>query len=82
MIKSFADKTTRKPFEGAAPKGFPQDVKVQALDKLPQLNAAERVEALGGGRKGRHAVRVNQQFRLCFAWEDGDAYDVEIVDYH
>lgn len=93
MIKSFAAKATRKLFEGAAPKGFPQDVKTRALDKLTQLNAAERIEdmavppgnqlkALGGDRKGRYAVRANQQFRLCFVWEDGDAYDVEIVDYH
>ncbi len=62
-IKSFADKTTKMLFEGAAPKGFPQSVKVRALDKLTQLNAAERIEdmavppgnrlkVLGGGRGG------------------------------
>lgn len=94
MIKSFfADKTTKKLFVGGGPKGFPQDVKVRALDKLAQLNAAERIEdmavppgnhlkALGGDREGQYAVRVGRQFRLCFVWEDGDAYDVEIADYH
>ncbi|CAN5505669.1 type II toxin-antitoxin system RelE/ParE family toxin [soil metagenome] len=92
-IRGFADKTTRRLFEGGAPRGFPQNAKVRALDKLSQLNAAERIEdmavppgnqmkALGGDRRGQYAVRVNQQLRLCFAWEDGDAYDVEIVDYH
>lgn len=93
MIKSFAEKATRKLFEGGSPKGFPQDVKTRALDKLAQLNASERIEdmavppgnklkALGGDRKGQHAVRINEQFRLCFVWEDGDAREVEIVDYH
>jgi proteic killer suppression protein len=41
-----------------------------------------RLEALGGSRKGRHSIRSNDQYRLCFVWKDGDAYDVEITDYH
>jgi len=41
-----------------------------------------RLERLSGDRRGQHSIRVNDQFRICFAWRDGDAYDVEIVDYH
>jgi proteic killer suppression protein len=43
---------------------------------------ANRLEALKGDRRGQHSIRVNDQWRLCFVWRDGDAYDVEIVDYH
>ena len=64
-----------------------------ARRKLAQLNAAatldflrvppgNRLEALKGDRLGQHSIRVNAQWRLCFRWEEGDAYDVEIVDYH
>lgn len=63
------------------------------LRKLVQLDAAERLEdlrippgnrleALKGDRKGQHSIRVNDQWRVCFRWDDGDAYEVEIVDYH
>ncbi len=64
-----------------------------ALRKLTQLNNAEhlddlrvppgnKLEKLSGGREGQHSIRINIQYRVCFVWEDGDAYDVEIVDYH
>jgi proteic killer suppression protein len=63
------------------------------LRKLLQLDAAERLddlrippgnrlEALKGDRKGQHSIRMNDQWRVCFRWDDGDAYEVEIVDYH
>lgn len=45
-------------------------------------HSANRLEALKGDRKGQHSIRINDQFRLCFTWKDGDAYDVKIVDYH
>ncbi|MGH9492212.1 MAG: type II toxin-antitoxin system RelE/ParE family toxin [Terriglobales bacterium] len=64
-----------------------------AQRKLQQLEAAvelrdlssppgNRLEALRGDRKGQHSIRINDQWRICFVWRDGDAYDVEIVDYH
>jgi proteic killer suppression protein len=64
-----------------------------ALRKLVQLHSAaalgdlvappgNRLEALRGARKGQHSIRINDQWRICFVWKDGDAYDVEIVDYH
>lgn len=70
-----------------------QDVERVARRKLEQLNAARRLddlrippgnqlEALKGDRRGRHSIRINDRWRLCFVWKDGDAYDVEIVDYH
>lgn len=57
------------------------------LDAATELNELRvppnnRLEALHGGRKGQHSIRVNQQWRICFRWRSGDAYDVEIVDYH
>ena len=61
--------------------------KLAMLDAAVELHdlrvpPANRLEALKGDRRGQHAIRVNDQFRLCFVWRDGDAYDVEIVDYH
>jgi proteic killer suppression protein len=69
------------------------NIETVARRKLTQLNAAttldfmrvppgNRLEALKGNRKGQHSVRINDQFRVCFRWQDGDAYDVEICDYH
>jgi proteic killer suppression protein len=51
---------------------------------LPTLSAfpGNRLEALAGDRRGQHSIRVNDQYRICFVWKDGDAEDVEIVDYH
>ena len=64
-----------------------------ARRKLDQLNAAvvltdlrappaNRLEALKGNRRGQHSIRINDQWRICFRWREGDAHDVEIVDYH
>ena len=72
---------------------MPQDIQQRALNKLAVLSQARdlndlrvppanRLEALSGNRKGQHSIRINQQWRICFRWEAGDAYDVEIVDYH
>jgi toxin HigB-1 len=93
VIKSFADKLTAAVFEGRTPKGFPTDILAAARRKLAIIDAAEeledtntppgnRLEALKGDREGRHSIRINGQWRVCFVWKDGSAYDVEIVDYH
>jgi proteic killer suppression protein len=74
-------------------KGFPSDLIARCQRKLAQLDAAIRLddlrvppsnqlELLRGDRAGQYAIRVNQQWRICFVWRNGDAYDVEIVDYH
>ncbi len=93
MIKGFADKETEKLFRGRKSKAVPPQVRERALSKLLVLNAAadvadlrappgNRLEKLRGDREGQWSVRVNQQFRVCFSFEGGDAYDVEITDYH
>lgn len=93
MIRTFADKRTAAVWEGRMPKGFPSDLAKVARRKLRMLASAtrledlhvppaNRLEALSGDRTGQHSVRVNDQWRLCFVWRDGDADDVEIVDYH
>jgi len=93
MIVSFIDKRTAAVFEGRSPKGFPSALLTVARRKLGYLDAAatlddlrsppgNRLEALSGDRVGRHSIRVNSQFRVCFLWRDGNAHDVEIVDYH
>jgi len=74
-------------------KGFPTDLVRRAEIKIAQIDAAisledlrippsNRLEKLFGNRKGQHSIRINNQWRICFSWRDGDAYDVEIVDYH
>ncbi len=93
MIKGFADKETEKLWNRARSKAVPANLQRGALRKLTQLNNAEdlndlrippgnKLEKLSGERAGRHSIRVNIQYRVCFVWEAGDAYDVEIVDYH
>ncbi len=93
MIKGFADKETRKVWNRERSKAVPADLQRKALQKLTQLHLSEdlddlrvppgnRLEKLQGNRAGQHSIRVNQKYRVCFVWEDGDAYDVEIVDYH
>ena len=61
-------------------------VRLEVLDAVTALRDLDlpgfRLEALKGDRKGQHSIRINDQYRICFAWRDGDAYDVEIVDYH
>jgi proteic killer suppression protein len=92
MIKTFASKDTKALYEGASPKAF-RAFKAQAERKLQMLDSAtcieflrsppgNRLEQLGGDRKGQYSVRINQQYRLCFRFEDGNAFDAQIVDYH
>lgn len=93
MIASFADKRTAAVFAGLVPKRFPAELVAVARRKLALLDQARRLEdlrappgnrleALRGDRSGQHSIRINDQWRLCFAWtEDGPA-GVEIVDYH
>ncbi len=92
MIKSFADKATQQLYEGRCPKRFLQ-IQAQAERKLQMLDAAQtldflksppgnRLEALSGDRKGQYSIRINQQFRICFIWNDSGPERVQIVDYH
>jgi proteic killer suppression protein len=93
LIRSFADKRSAAVWADQRPKGFPSDLAKTARRKLRMLASAakledlrqppgNRLEPLAGDREGQHSIRVNDQWRLCFTWQDGDAYDVEIVDYH
>ena len=93
MIKSFADKRTAAVFAGHAVRGLATQIQRRARAKLLMIDAAgrlddlrvppgNRLEALRGDRRGQHSIRVNDQWRICFAWRDGEAWDVEIVDYH
>ena len=93
MIRSFRDKTTEAVFNGESPKGFPADLVKVARRKLRYLNAADdlgdlrsppgnRLEALAGNRKGQHAIRINDRFRVCFVWTSEGPAEVEIVDCH
>ena len=93
MIKSFGNAAAEAAWARRFIKGVPNDIIRVAKRKLMQLHSARtlndlrappgnRLEALSGGRKGQHSIRINDQWRVCFRWRDGDAYDVEIVDYH
>lgn len=92
MIKSFADKDTQKLFERHSSKRF-KNIERVALRKLVMLHAAKilddlrippgnKLEALKNDRIGQHSIRVNQQWRICFNWNDGEVQNVEICDYH
>ncbi|HEY6620483.1 MAG TPA: type II toxin-antitoxin system RelE/ParE family toxin [Steroidobacteraceae bacterium] len=93
MIKSYRGKETKKVWSREYSKRIPRDSQERALMKLQQLNAAgdlkdlsipssNQPEALKGDRRGEYSIRINQQWRICFRWHDGHAFDVEIVDYH
>jgi len=93
MVKTFRCKQTEKVFLREPVTKFSQDVCRVALRKLLLLDGAERLddlrvppgnhlEKLGGKRKGQLSIRINDQWRICFRWEKGNALDVEIVDYH
>ena len=93
MIQSFADSDTEKLFQGQRPRTLPSQILRQALRKLLILDAAEsledlraplgnRLEKLKGQREGQYSIRINDQWRICFEWRDGNAYTVEITDYH
>ena len=93
MIRSFRSRETARVWEGESSRRFPGDVQDQALRKLRQIDAARtledlrnppgnRLEALRGDRKRQMSLRINDQWRICFVWKNGDATEVEIVDYH
>ena len=93
MIKSFRNEFARAAWGRRFTKGIPNDAVKVANRKLMQLNSAlslndlkappgNRLERLSGNRSGQYSIRVNDQWRICFRWAAGDAFDVEIVDYH
>ena len=93
MIKSFRDDETAKIFRLERSRRLPSDIQQVALRKLRMLNnavtlydlripLANHLEKLSGDRAGQHSIRINEQWRVCFEWREGDAYNVEIVDYH
>lgn len=93
MIKSFKCKETEKVWNEEKSKKFPTDIQNRALRKLSMLDAAlvvddlknppgNHLEGLKGNRKGQMSIRINNQWRICFVWDDGEIFDVEIVDYH
>ena len=92
MIRSFRNKDTEALFEDVAVRRF-QAIERAARRKLLYLHRARvlqdlsappgnRLETLKGDRRGQHSIRINDQWRICFTWKDGDAHDVEIVNYH
>jgi proteic killer suppression protein len=92
VIGNFLDAEAEKIFDGARSRRYGNmeqviERKLRAIEAaiaLEELTVppGNRLEALKGDRKGQHSIRINQQFRLCFRWEEGYAYDIEIVDYH
>ena len=93
MIRSFKSKETEKIFHRQRSRQLPGDIQQIALRKLRMLNRAvslqdlrvppaNRLEKLKGDRVAQYSIRINDQWRICFEWKDGDAYEVEIVDYH
>jgi proteic killer suppression protein len=93
VIKSFKCQETEKIFGRFYSKKFPTDIQRSALRKLRMLNRAEdlndlrvppgnRLKALKGKRKEQYSIRINDQWRICFIWQDKDTFDVEITDYH
>lgn len=92
MIRSFEDKETTRVWHGQNSRKFPGDIQDRALRKLRQLDGSltlddlrnppgNRLEALKGDRKGQWSIRINDQWRICFRWNDGEARDVEIADH-
>ena len=93
VIKSFADKRTAAIFAGYAIRDLPWQIQRRARAKLLTIDAAKqiddlrippgnRLEPLRGDREGQHSIRINDQLQICFVWHSGEAWDVEIVDYH
>lgn len=93
MIKSFRDRDAERLFRRERISRLPAQLCRVGLRKLLMLDAADRLadlklppgnrlEKLKGDRAGQHSIRINDQWRICFRWRDGDAYDVEISDYH
>lgn len=93
MIVSFRDSGTEELWRSGQCRRLPSQLNRRALKKLYILNAVlaldnlmvppgNRLEKLHGNREGQHSIRINDQYRICFAWRDGNAYEVEIADYH
>ena len=93
MIKTFKDDETQRIYQRQRSRKLPLDIQQVALRKLRMINnamnlndlripPANRLEKLSGDRAGQWSVRINDQWRICFRWENGNAYDVEITDYH
>jgi len=93
MIKSFADRDTQALYATGKTKRLPPAIQQRAARKLEHLDLAvclqdlqapsgNRLHALAGNRQGQHAISINDQWRICFRFEDGAAYDVEVCDYH
>ena len=93
MIEGFRCRESEKIFHRQFSKKLPHNIQKIAFRKLRMLNRsstvqdlrippANKLEALSGNRKGQHSIRINDQWRVCFKWQNGNAYDVEIVDYH
>jgi toxin HigB-1 len=93
MIRSFRDNVTEAVFRGECPKGFPANILRVARRKLLMVDAARelkdlkvppnnKLHSLQKDREGQHAIWINDQYRVCFEWHEGDAYNIEIIDYH
>jgi proteic killer suppression protein len=93
VIKTFADKRTRDLYETGKASRFAANVATRAARKLEYVDLAttledlrtppgNRLHELSGNRKGQHSISINDQWRICFRFKDGDAYDVEVCDYH
>lgn len=93
MIKGFKDKEAEKLFSREPSRKFPTEIHRIGLRKLRMLHRAKtledlrvppgnRLEALKGDRLGQYSIRINDRWRICFVWNLGDVYDVEIIDYH
>jgi proteic killer suppression protein len=93
MIVSFRDMETERLWQSGKSRRLPADLQLRAFRKLAILNAAvtldnlkvppgNQLEALRGSRTGQHSVRINDQYRVCFVWRDGNAFEGEVVDYH
>ena len=93
MIKTFADRRTKELYETGKSKWFPTEVRERAVRKMEYLDLAtsvadlrippsNRLHRLERDRAGQYSISVNDQWRICFRFEDGDAFDVEITDYH
>jgi toxin HigB-1 len=93
VIRSFADRETERVWREEGSRRLPMNIQQRCLNKLALLHRARRLEdlrippgnrleALRGVRAGQHSIRVNDQWRICFRWDEGDAFDVEICDYH
>jgi proteic killer suppression protein len=93
VIKTFRDAETEKIYHRERSRKLPSDIQQVALRKLRMINnalnlndlripPANHLEKLAGGREGQYSIRINDQWRICFEWRSGDAFNVEITDYH